>query len=91
MEADATARVGQSDLGVRLDERIGTLKDGVSLLFFRFILDDKFDAFVTGEITDDLGNHPRNRLKFTGPVGTVVRPRKPGSSVGNPFGGHAML
>ena len=52
------------------------------------ILDENAYALHARQVTDDLGIHPTNRSKLARPVGSLVRPRQPGSLMRLPLGGH---
>src|SRR5262249_38598698 len=41
-----------------------------------------------GEVKNDVGVHPDDRLELAGPVVALVRPGDPGGVVRFPFGGH---
>src|SRR4051812_41925289 len=90
MEANTATFIGERDL-VRFNQRAGTIENGASLPLFGFVLNNHLDAFMLREIANDLGYHPRDRLKFSRPVRAIVRPRQPGGCVRRPFGGHAKF
>ena len=53
------------------------------------VIDEDVHVFRRGEVTDNLGIHPRDGLEFAGPVFGVVWPGDPGGGVRSPLGGHA--
>ena len=53
------------------------------------IIDDDAHPLNAGEVTDNVGVDPRNRLEFAGPIGEFVRPGEPRRDLRLPFGRHS--
>ena len=71
-------------------ESIGLIEDFPGALFRSRIVDDELDAFMPGQMADDFRVDPRDRLKLSRPVITIMRPCQPGGLVRLPFRGHAQ-
>src|SRR5579871_1428060 len=54
------------------------------------VVDDQFNAFMPGQIADDLGVNPRYWVELSRPIAVIMGPRQPGRRVRFPLRGHAI-
>src|SRR5262249_21323184 len=54
------------------------------------VANDDVHVFIGSQVADDLGVNPVDGLKFSRPVGAVLRPADPGGCVRFPLGRHTV-
>jgi len=71
-------------------ESVGAFEESARLPGGGGVADDQFDALMPGQIPNDLGVDPRNRLELSRPIIVIVGPSEPRGRVRLPLRGHAV-
>ena len=89
-DAIGAPAVEADSLGERVGKRICFFEHRPRTLFRTRVIDDQVDALMPGQVADDFGIDPRDRVELTRPVAAKMRPGEPCGFMRLPFGGHVV-